>query len=106
MNSVRLRHSRSLIKMEAEEVAIAAREEQRNILEGYLYKLRDLLDSDSQHTFVKHSQESERRAIARQLKEVSNWFNTHEDEAQTRDFIEKRSSLEWVISQVARKTRC
>ncbi|KAF8269636.1 actin-like ATPase domain-containing protein [Lactarius quietus] len=83
-----------LIKMEAQEAAIAAREEQRNILEGYLYKLRDLLDSDSQHTFVKHSQESERRAIARQLKEVSNWFNTNEDEAQTKDFIEKRSALE------------
>ncbi|KAI9461976.1 heat shock protein 70 family [Lactarius psammicola] len=83
-----------MIKMEAEEAAIAAREEQRNILEGYMYKLRDLLDSDSQHTFVKYSQDSERRAIARQLKEVSNWFNTHADEAQTRDFLEKRSSLE------------
>lgn len=82
--------------MDAEEAAIAAREEQRNILEGYLYKLRDLLDSDSQHTFVKHSQESERRAIARQLKEVSSWFNAHEDEAQTKDFVEKRSSLECV----------
>ena len=83
--------------MEAEEAAIAAREEQRNILEGYMYKLRDLLDSDSQHTFVRHSQESERRAIARQLKDVSNWFNTHADEAQTKDFVEKRSSLECVI---------
>ncbi|KAI9432685.1 actin-like ATPase domain-containing protein [Lactarius indigo] len=86
-----------LIKMEAEEAAIAAREEQRNILEGYMYKLRDLLDSDSQHTFVKYSQDSERRAIGRQLKEVSNWFNTHADEAQTKDFVEKRSSLECVI---------
>jgi len=84
--------------MEAEEAAIVAKEEQRNILEGYLYKLRDLLDSESQHTFVKYSQDSERRAIARQLKEVSNWFNTHADEAQTKDFIEKRSSLECVIS--------
>ncbi|KAI0299025.1 Hsp70 protein-domain-containing protein [Multifurca ochricompacta] len=83
-----------LIKMEAEEAAIAAREEQRNILEGYLYKMRDLLESDSQHTFVKCSQESERRAISRQLKDVSNWFNTHADEAQTKDFREKRLSLE------------
>lgn len=90
--------------MEAEEAAIAAREEQRNIIEGYMYKLRDLLDSDSQHTFVKHSQESERRAIARQLKEVSNWFNTHADEAQTKDFIEKRSSLECVIFSKYRVT--
>ncbi len=50
--------------MEAEEAAIATREEQRNILEGYLYKLRDLLD------------------------------HTHADDAQTKDLVEKRSSLE------------
>ena len=70
--ALRRGHSISLIKMEAEEAAIAAREEQRNILEGYLYKLRDLLDSDSQHPFVTHSQDAERRAISRQLKDVSN----------------------------------
>ncbi len=46
-----LKYSCSLIRMEAEEAAIVAKEEQRNILEGYLYKLRDLLDSESQHTF-------------------------------------------------------
>ncbi len=82
--------------MEAEEAAIAAREEQRNVLEGYLYKLRDLLESDSQHPFVKHSQDPERRAISRQLKDVSNWFHSHAEEAQTKDFVEKRSSLECV----------
>jgi len=86
----------SLIKMEAEEAAIAAREEQRNILEGYLYKLRDLLDSDGQHPFVTHSQDVERRAILRQLKDVSNWFQTYSDDAQTKDFVEKRTSLECV----------
>ncbi|KAH9996166.1 actin-like ATPase domain-containing protein [Russula compacta] len=83
-----------LIKMEAEEAAIAAREEQRNVLEGYLYKIRDLLESDSQHPFVQHSQDSERRAISRQLKDVSNWFHAHADDAQTKDFVAKRSSLE------------
>jgi hypoxia up-regulated 1 len=83
--------------MEAEEAAIAAREEQRNILEGYLYKLRDLLEGDSQNPFVKCSQESERRALSRQMKEVSNWLQTHADDAQTRDFVEKRSSLECVV---------
>ncbi|KAH9954483.1 actin-like ATPase domain-containing protein [Russula dissimulans] len=83
-----------LIMMEAEEAAIAAREEQRNILEGYVYKIRDLLESDSQHPFVRHSQESERRAISRKLKDVSSWFHTHADDAQTKDFIEQRSSLE------------
>jgi hypoxia up-regulated 1 len=85
--------------MEAEEAAIAAREEQRNILEGYLYKLRDLLESDSQHPFVTHSQDVERRAISRQLKDVSNWFHAQADDAQTRDFVEKRSSLEYAKSK-------
>ena len=88
------RHLRSLIMMEAEEAAIATREEQRNVLEGYLYKLRDLLESDGQHPFVRYSWDPERRAIARQLKDVSSWFHTHADEAQTKDFVEKRSSLE------------
>lgn len=86
--------------MEAAEAAIAAREEQRNILEGYLYKLRDLLESDSQHPFVTHSQEPERRAISRQLKDVSSWFHTNADDAQTRDFVERRSSLEQVTSEI------
>ena len=94
--ALRQRHSRSLIKMEAADAAIAAREEQRNILEGYLYKLRDLLESDSQHPFVRHSQDPERRAISRQLKDISNWFNTYADDAQTKDFVGKRSSLECV----------
>ncbi|KAH9061968.1 Hsp70 protein-domain-containing protein [Lactarius vividus] len=94
-----------LIQMEAEEAAIAAREEQRNILEGYMYKLRDLLDSDSQHTFVKYSQDSERRAIGRQLKEVSNWFNTHADEAQTKDFVEKRTSLETLERPIVHRVK-
>jgi hypoxia up-regulated 1 len=89
--------SHSLIKMEAEEAAIAAREEQRNILEGYLYKLRDLLEGDGQHPFVKCSQESERRALSRHLKDVSNWLHTHADDAPTKDFVERRSSLECVI---------
>jgi hypoxia up-regulated 1 len=87
--------------MEAEEAAIAAREEQRNILEGYLYKLRDLLDSDSQHPFVTHSQDAERRGISRQLKDVSNWFNSRSDDAQTKDFVEKRTSLECVTSIIS-----
>jgi hypoxia up-regulated 1 len=94
-------HSISLIMMEAEEAAIAAREEQRNILEGYLYKLRDLLDSDSQHPFVTHSQDAERRAISRQLKDVSSWFNSRSDDAQTKDFVEKRTSLECVSSIIS-----
>jgi hypoxia up-regulated 1 len=94
--ALRRRHSHSLIRIEAEEVAIATREEHRNILEGYLYKIRDLLESDGQHPFVRHSQESERRAISRQLKDVSSWFHVHSDNAQTKDFIEKRSSLESV----------
>ncbi|KAI9463516.1 Hsp70 protein-domain-containing protein [Russula earlei] len=83
-----------LIKMEAEEASIAAREEQRNILEGYMYKIRDLLESDSQHPFVRHSQESERRALSRELKDVSSWFHSRADDAQTKDFVEKRTSLE------------
>ncbi|KAI0291592.1 heat shock protein 70 family [Russula brevipes] len=94
-----------LIKIEAEEVAIATREEHRNILEGYLYKIRDLLESDGQHPFVRHSQESERRAISRQLKDVSSWFHAHSDNAQTKHFIEKRSSLEAIERPIVNRIK-
>jgi hypothetical protein len=30
------------------------------------------------------------------LKDVSNWFHTYADDAQTKDFVGKRSSLECV----------
>ncbi|KAI0318042.1 actin-like ATPase domain-containing protein [Amylostereum chailletii] len=83
-----------LIEMEAQEAAVAQREEQRNGLEGYIYRMRDLLEGDGQQPFMKCSQDHERKTIARKLAEVEEWFHREQDHAQTKDLIEKRSALE------------
>jgi len=81
--------------MDVEEAVVAQREEQRNTLESYLYRLRDLLDGDDQQPFVQCSREAERRAISRKLEEVFRWFHDNSDHAQTQDFREKRASIEY-----------
>lgn len=54
-----------LLAVDAEEGTKRKREEARNTLEGYLYKLRDLLsDESSESPFVKCSQSAERKALA------------------------------------------
>jgi len=83
-----------LIEMDAKEAAVAQREEQRNSLESYIYRVRDLLDGDSQQPFVKCSKEIERRALSRKLEETSYWFHDEAEFAETRQFVEKRSALE------------
>ncbi|KAI0063322.1 actin-like ATPase domain-containing protein [Artomyces pyxidatus] len=83
-----------LIDMERKEAAKAQREEQRNTLEGYLYRIRDLLDGDETQPFIKCSKESERQSLERKLTEVSNWFHREAETADTVDFIGKRSILE------------
>jgi hypoxia up-regulated 1 len=76
-------------------VSKARREEARNTFEGYLYKLRDLLDPDNTETpFKKCSQESERRAITEKLDESFSWLFDKGDLAETSQFLEKRVALE------------
>lgn len=72
-----------------------AREEARNSLEGYLYRVRDLLEDDSTESpFVKCSQQAERKAMEKKLQESFAWLSEHDDDALTKDFIAQRSALE------------
>ncbi|KAI0052486.1 actin-like ATPase domain-containing protein [Auriscalpium vulgare] len=87
-----------LIELEQKEAAKALREEQRNVLEGYLYRLRDLLDGDGDQPFIKCSTEKERTTLGWKLEEVSGWFHREEETADTQSFIEKRQYLERVVS--------
>lgn len=71
-------------------------EEARNNLESYLYRLRDLLSDESETPFMKCSQPGERSAIQKELQETLVWMHDEADNADTTQFLEKLSSLEYV----------
>lgn len=80
-----------------EEAAKQRKEEARNNLEGYLYRVRDLLDDSHQDTpFKKCSQESERKAIAEKVSETIAWLHDKGDLAETSQFWDKRNAVECV----------
>ena len=81
--------------LDAEEAAKGRRDEARNSLEGYLYRLRDLIDPYNADTpFKKCSQESERRAISEKLDESFSWLFDMGDLAETSQLLDKRIVLE------------
>ncbi|KAG6333862.1 hypothetical protein ID866_5225 [Astraeus odoratus] len=70
------------------------REEAFNTLEGYLYKLRDLLSDKPDTPFLKCSKPLEREAISRQVADTSSWLNNEGETADTFTLWEKRRALE------------
>ena len=81
-----------------EEASKLRKEEARNSLEGYLYRVRDLLDDGHQDTpFKKCSQESERKAIAEKVSETITWLHDKGDLAETSQFWDKRNAVEYVV---------
>ncbi|KAI8996318.1 actin-like ATPase domain-containing protein [Trametes punicea] len=84
-----------LLAIDAEESAKRKREEARNTLEGYIYKLRDLLsDESSESPFMKCSQDTERKALAEKVDETLAWLQDHGEDADTIQYIDKRTALE------------
>ena len=75
-------------------------EEARNNLESYLYKLRDLLNDESETPFTKCSQSGERFAIQKKLEETLEWMHDEADDADTTQLLEKLSSLEYVFLMI------
>ena len=69
-------------------------EEARNHLEGYLYRLRDLLDGDSSSPFMEYSKDSERKKLAELHEETLIWMNSEGDEADQITLWAKREALE------------
>ncbi|KAH9943772.1 Hsp70 protein-domain-containing protein [Amylocystis lapponica] len=83
-----------LVAVDNEELGKRHREEARNALEGYLYRVRDLLEETGDTPFVKCSQDGERRRMAEKLQETLAWLHDYGDDADTRDYVEKRSAVE------------
>ncbi|KAJ7153570.1 Hsp70 protein-domain-containing protein [Mycena crocata] len=90
------KNARSRLRaIDLDEAAVARKEEARNSFEGYLYRMRDLLDEENRDTPFKHcSQESERQAIAVKLDESFAWLHDKGDVAETSQFLDKRNALE------------
>ncbi|KAF5376021.1 hypothetical protein D9615_007709 [Tricholomella constricta] len=81
--------------IDLEEAAKNRKDEARNNLESYLYRMRDLLDEDNKDSpFKKCSKESERQAIANKLEDSFTWLHDRGDIAETSQFLDKRISLE------------
>jgi hypoxia up-regulated 1 len=87
--------------IDAEELTKTRREEARNTFESYLYRLRDLLDEESQDTpFKKCSQATERKAIAEKLDESFAWLSDRGDLADTSQLLDKRIALEYAFFKI------
>ena len=81
--------------MDYQEAAKQRREEARNSLESYLYRVRDLLDdNNSVSPFRKCSQAGERHAIGEKLGELVTWLQERGDAADTAQFLDRRNALE------------
>lgn len=68
-----------------------AREEARNTLEAYVYRVRDLLDQSS---FVSSSVESERKAIRELNDKSGEWLWDEGESAKTNELKDKKRELE------------
>ncbi|KAG6820326.1 hypothetical protein H0H93_002175 [Arthromyces matolae] len=81
--------------LDQQEAAKNRKDEARNTLEGYLYRMRDLLDDESHDTpFKKCSTQTERKDILDKLENSFSWLHEHGDVAETSQFLDKRISLE------------
>lgn len=76
------------------ELAKRRREEARNSLEGYLYRMRDLLEEEGETPFRKCSKEDERKAMKDKLEQAFSWLHDHGDDASTDEYIQQRAALE------------
>ncbi|KAG9310975.1 Hsp70 protein-domain-containing protein [Chiua virens] len=80
--------------IDSKEASKLLREEAHNTLEAYIYKLRDLLEDNSDSPFVKCSKPSEREAISRKLADTITWLHEEGETADTFALRDKRGALE------------
>lgn len=77
------------------EAAKNAREEARNVLESYLYKLSNLLDPDTdKKVLIEFSTDEERDKIAKAVAETFDWMGDHAETASEKELKAKRQAIE------------
>lgn len=85
--------SKRLRELDQAEARKRNREEARNSLEAYIYRMRDTLEQDS---FVEASTEAERVKLRKQLEEASEWLWDAGESAPTKDLRAAKTELECV----------
>jgi len=88
-----------LLAVDQAELTERQREEARNTLEGYIYRLRDLLDESalSMTVFAEYSTPEERSKLFELVDQTSQWLNEESDKAQTAEFQQKKEKLQYVV---------
>lgn len=77
------------------EAAKTAREEARNILEGYLYKLSNMLDPETDRRAIQDfSTPAERDVMSKLVAETFDWLSEHAETANEKELRAKRIELE------------
>lgn len=90
----RLKFSTRLVALDQAELAKRRREETRNVLETYLYRLRDLLDGDPTAPFIVYSKDQERKQLSVLLEETFRWLSDSGESADVIQLLQKREALE------------
>lgn len=83
-----------LVAMDAAEKARHKKEEARNNLEGYLYRLRDLLDGGETSPFILFSKPDERKRLEEKLGQAFTWLGEHAEDGELGEFWAHRDALE------------
>ena len=79
-----------------------AREEARNVLEGYIYRIRDLLDDSS---FKSASKKTEREKIQQKADELNSYLSKEGDNAEISKLKLKRADLEGLVKPIEVRLR-
>ena len=80
-----------LREMDQAEIRKVKREEARNGLEAYLYKLRDQIEGAA---FVESSTDNERTKLKEKLESATEWLSDIAESATMKDFKTRQSELE------------
>ncbi|GAA5862012.1 hypothetical protein JCM3774_006140 [Rhodotorula dairenensis] len=79
-----------------------AREEARNVLEAYVYRVRDLVDGGSRESaaFLAASVDSERKAVRELQQKTAEWLFDEGESAGTKELKEKKRELEKLVTHI------
>ncbi|KWU43807.1 actin-like ATPase domain-containing protein [Rhodotorula sp. JG-1b] len=79
-----------------------AREEARNVLEAYVYRVRDLVEGGSRESaaFLAASVESERKAVRELQQKTAEWLFDEGESAETKELKEKKRELECLVQHI------
>nr|CRX79209.1 hypothetical protein ls5931a1_00047 [Leucosporidium scottii] len=87
----------SLREAKAAETRKLQREEARNVLEAYIYKVRDLVEDVA---FGESSQEHERKVIREKTEAANEWLWDEGESAATKELKAKKSEIEKLVKLV------